>query len=172
MTKSRPPLTFENALTKVAGQLGWEETARICQQAERTVRNWSEPDTTASITLEAALKLDVAFHAAGGEGTPFLLCYATRVDAESFAAVPGREALIASAARSAKENGEAVHATLHAAHPRAKPIDFAVAEREIEESINALHGQLAALRARRKASIEGDDEPLDKPLVRQPAVAK
>ena len=175
MTKRRHPLTFENVLAKVAGHLGWDETAKICGQAPRTVRNWSEPDTTASITLEAALRLDVAYHAAGGEGTPFLLCYATRVDAESFVSVPGREALIASAARSARENGEAVHATLTAAHPKAVLGDFAIAEREIEESINALHVQLAALRARRKAAIEGDevDQDIDRlePSRREPVAA-
>lgn len=157
MTKRRLPLTFENALTKVAGLIGWDETAKICGQSPRTVRNWSEPDTTASITLEACLKLDVAWHAAGGEGAPFHDCYETRLQVESYAAVPGREALIACAARAAKESGEAVSATLIAAHPAAQPADFAVAEREIEESINALHSQLAALRARRTSSIAGHD---------------
>lgn len=169
MTKRRAALTFENALTKVAGLLGWDEVARICGQAPRTVRNWSEPDTTASITLQACLDLDVAWHAAGGDGAPFLDCYATRLQVESYQAVPGREALIASAARAAKESGEAVSATLIAAHPGARPIDFAIAEQEIEETILALHGQLAALRARQRSAIEGEsDEPPANAGARQP----
>lgn len=171
MTKRRLPLTFENALTKVAGHIGWTDTARICGQAERTVRNWSDPDTTASITLDAALKLDVAYHAAGGEGAPFLLCYATRVDAESLAACPGREALLASVARAALESGEAVAATLLAALPNASPAHFAIAERELEESISALTHSLAALRLRRKAALEGDEEQQVEPSRLQPAGA-
>lgn len=154
MTKRRDPLTFENALSKVAGHIGWFEVARIVGQAERTVRNWSDPDTTASISLEAALKLDVAYHAAGGEGTPFLFCYATRLDAESLAACPGREELLLAAAKSAKESGEAISATLSAASPMAKLADFSIAERELEDSIGALTSALAAVRARRKAVEE------------------
>jgi hypothetical protein len=151
MTKVRAPLTFENALTKVAAVIGWEEVARITGQAERTVRNWSEPDTTAAISLEAALKLDVALHAAGGEGFPFFRCYATRLDADSLAACPGREELIASAATASRESGEAVAASLLATRPSATQADLAIAERELEESIEAKTNLLAAVRARRVA---------------------
>jgi len=156
MTKRRLPLTFENALTKVAGHIGWPAVAEITGQAERTVRNWSDPDTTQSITLEAALKLDIAFHAAGGEGAPFLTCYATRRELECLAAVPGREALLTSIATTSKETGEAVHASLLAAHPAAERSDFSIAKREIEESIEALRNQLAALCAREKAALSGE----------------
>jgi hypothetical protein len=151
MTKLRPPLSFENALTKVAGHIGWERTAAIVGQAPRTVRNWSEPDTTAKITLDAALQLDVEYHKAGGEGTPFLLCYATRVEADRIAASPELQALIDCAASAAKEGGEAVSATLHAAKPRASIADLVIAEREHEDAISAHTKSLAALRARREA---------------------
>jgi hypothetical protein len=179
MTKLRAPLTFENALAKVAGHIGWEETAKICGQAERTVRNWSEPDTTASITLEAAFKLDIAFHAAGGDGCPFLYCYMTRVDMERLAACPGREALLTSIAESARESGEALAAAIAAAHPAAGRADFAIGERELEESIDALQNSLAALRARRKAALagelgedqEGTERTVGAPGVAQPVTA-
>jgi hypothetical protein len=150
VTKLRAPVTFENALTVVAGVIGWARVAEICGVAERTARNWSEPDTTAGITLEAALRLDVALHAAGGEGAPFFRCYATRLDVESLAACPGREALIAGAAVASKESGEAVAASLVATKPGARSIDFALAERELEEAIAAKTNLLAAVRARRK----------------------
>ncbi len=159
MTKRRAALSFENALTKVAGVVGWAEVARICGQAERTVRNWSEPDTTASITLNAALALDVAFFAAGGgDCSPFLMCYAIRVDADKLVACPSREALIACSALAARESGEAVAATLAASHPSASLATIAIAEREIEESITASTAALAALRARRDAYRSGDPE--------------
>lgn len=163
MTKQRAAFTFENALTKVAGHIGWSAVAEICGVAESTARNWSDPDTTASITLDAALKLDCAWHeATGGDGAPFLTTYAMRFDFESLAAGPGRAALLTSVARAAKESGEAVAATLMAAGPTAGRADFAVAEREIEESVEALKSSLAALRARRKAVEEGNEE-LDPP---------
>lgn len=157
MTKIRAAFTFENALTKVAAHIGWTEVARICDAAESTVRNWSDPDTTASITLDAALKLDRAWHeVTGGDSAPFLTCYAMRFDVESLATGPGRAALLTSVARAAKESGEAVAATLNAAGPTADRADFAIAEREIEESVEALKNSLTALRARRKAVEEGD----------------
>lgn len=154
MTKRRHALTFENALSKVAGHIGWTKVSEICGQAERTVRNWSDPDTTASISLESALQLDVEFHKAGGQGAPFLVCYATRVDAERLASCPGVEALIAAAAQAARESGEAIAAALKAARPEADHADFSIAERELEESLAALNHSLAAVRARRKAVEE------------------
>jgi hypothetical protein len=161
MTKVRPPFTFENALTQVAGHIGWPRTAEIVGQAERTVRNWSDPDTTASITLAAALKLDEEFHRAGGEGTPFLHCYATLLEATKIAASPELAALIASAATSAKETGEAIHAVLAAATPKATLADLAIGERELEEGIAALTKSLAALRARREAFQQGKGSDTD-----------
>lgn len=169
MTKRRHAITFENALSKVAGHIGWAKVAEICSQAERTVRNWSDPDTTSKISLDAALRLDVEYHKAGGDGAPFLLCYATSVDAARLAAAPGLEALVAAAAKAAKESGEAVAAALHAARANADRGDFAIAEREIEESLDALTNSLAALRARRKALDE--QEGSGRELARAPGVA-
>jgi hypothetical protein len=161
MTKRRAALTFENALTQVAGHIGWQRTAEIVGTAERTVRNWSDPDTSASITLAAALKLDEEFHKAGGQGTPFLLCYATLLEAVKIATSPELAALIASAAKSARESGEAVSAMLGAATPTATIADFAIAERELEEAINAQTNALAAVRARRMAVEEGNGSGTD-----------
>lgn len=146
MTKVRPPLTFENALTKIAAQIGWAEVARICKAAENTVRNWSDQDTTAKVSLESAFLLDVAFQVAGGDGTPFLDCYATRVEAELFEATTDRRALLAGVASAARETGQAVAASLHAARPDASTADFIVAEREVEEAIAANRNILATLR--------------------------
>lgn len=149
MTKRRRPLTFENALTKIAAELGWPRVAEICGVQERACRNWSDPDTTQAISMEAALRLDVAFHAAGGEGSPFLQCYATRLDAEQLAATPGRERLLECAGVAAREAGEAVAAALAAALPGARPGDFVVGEKELEEAIDALTRTLAALKLRK-----------------------
>lgn len=177
MTKRRTALTFENALSKVAGHIGWTKVSEICGQAERTVRNWSDPDTTANIRLDSALQLDIEFHKAGGEGAPFLVCYATHVDAQRLASSPGVEALVAAAAKAAKESGEAIAAALRVSRPDAETADFAIAEREIEESLEALNHSLAAVRARRKLIEEADAQrrPASRPNaneeIRAPEVA-
>lgn len=146
MTKVRPPLSFELAMTKVAGLIGWPEVAKICGFAENTVRNWSDQDTTAKLPLEGAFRLDMAFQRAGGEGAPFLHCYATRVKAEMLEVSVDRRALLAGAGIVAKESGEAIAATLAAADPNATTADIIVAERELEESITSKSNLLTAIR--------------------------
>lgn len=147
MTKLRAPLTFENALTRVAGLIGWGDCATIVGKAERTVRYWSDTDASACITLDAALKLDIAFRAAGGEGAPMFQCYALRLDAEARASEASFEALLKSIARSAKEHGEALSAAIAASRPGAGLAAIAIAERELEETIDANTNMLANLRA-------------------------
>jgi restriction endonuclease Mrr len=166
MTKRRHPLTFENAMTAVASHIGWKETARIVGRSESTVRAWSDNDIKTTIPLEAALALDIAFHQAGGEGAPFFNCYANQVEAARADACPEIQAMITSAAKVAKETGEAIEATLDAATINASLADIAVAERELEQAINAHHNSLALLRARRKHlnQEEGTGEPPEEPV--------
>lgn len=153
MTKRRAPLTFELALTKIAGVIGWAKVAEIVGQAERTVRNWSDPDTSAGITLDAALKLDVAYAAAGGDGAPMHQCFTTRLKADTADACATVEALSRCAATAAKESGEANAALFAVTRPGATDADFAIAERELEESISASTNTLATLRAGRRGDV-------------------
>lgn len=151
MTKRRAPLSFELALTKVAGLIGWERCAGILGQAERTVRNWSDPDAAAGIRLDAAEKLDIEYQQAGGGGAPFLECYATRLKAQLAECLGSAEQIAKSAAHSAKETGEAVAAAIEAARPDACDRVFENSEREIEEALESLTATLAAIRNRRRA---------------------
>jgi len=154
MTKRRAPLTFERALSRVAGTIGWSTAADIVGKAENTVRNWSDPDTSAGVTLEAALKLDLAYRQAGGEGAPLLQCYALRLEADYDAACPDARALTVASARCAKEGGEAVEATALASLPGASDAELARAELELEEAIAAQTHALATVRAKRKSAPE------------------
>jgi hypothetical protein len=154
MTKRRRPLTFERALWKVAAQIGWEEAAEIVGVADRTIRNWSDPDTTASVTLDAALKLDLAFRLAGGDGAPMLQCYSTRLEADLVEASADLKALTFKIAKAAKEGGEAIAAAAVAALPGASDNELARAELELEESIAASVDTLAALRAGRRGDVQ------------------
>lgn len=149
MTKQRAPLTFEQALTRVAGRIGWAEAAGIAGQAERTVRNWSDPDTSAAITLEKALLLDLAYLLAGGDVAPFLCCYATRLDVETVQCVDfTRDALARAAAVAATESGEALAAFFHAARTGSQA-DLLIGERQCAEAIDALTNMLVYLRTGR-----------------------
>ena len=154
MTKTRAPCTWELALTKVAGQIGWDEVARIAAQAERTVRNWSDPDTGpaagASITLDLALALDVAFRVGGGDGAPMLQCHAVRVEADTITASPDLARLQALVAHSARESGEATAASIVAASLGAGERELASAELELEESIAAQTSALVMIRCMRR----------------------
>lgn len=145
MTKLRPALTFHLGLTKIAALLGWEAMAVVTDQKERTVRNWSDPDTGADVSMEHALMLDLAYRAAGGEGAPLLDTYRLRFDmSASDAEACGRELLIKTAA-SAKETGEALQALTLAALPGASKAVMARARLEAEEAITALTNTLPYL---------------------------
>ncbi len=153
MTKQRDPLTFEKALTRVADRLGWVECARIIGRPERTIRNWSDPDTSAAISLDGALALDVAFQTAGGDGAPFRQTYEARLRIDAAAAQSSREKIVQSAAHAAKESGEAFASLFSATRPGASPVELAIAEREVEEARNALDDTLVNLRAGRGSDV-------------------
>jgi hypothetical protein len=146
MTKQRAPLTFERALTRIADVLDWPKIAEIAGKDVRTVRNWSDPDTSAGVTLDVALRLDVAYRAAGGEGAPLFQCYGLRLEADTATACADQRDLADTAAIAAKEAGEAISATIVAAQPGATREQRARAQLEIEESVTALQNTLAKLR--------------------------
>lgn len=147
MTKERPALSFELALTKIAGLITWKRVAEITGQAERTVRNWSDPDTSATMTIDAALRLDAEFRAAGGAGAPLFQVYGLRLEAETGEACADSHRLAQLTARAAIEGGEAIAALIAAAQPGASRQILARAELEAEEGINALTETLAHVRA-------------------------
>lgn len=150
MTKRRAPLSYELALTKIAGLIGWDGAAELLGQSERTIRNWSDPDAAACIRLDAAELLDLAFQQAGGRGAPFLECYATRLKSALSNSMGSAEAIAEAVASAAKEGGEAISAAIAAASPAASQTDYLTAIREIEEAIEAKTRTLAAIRTRLK----------------------
>lgn len=145
MTKLRHPLTFHRALTRVAGVIGWDGAAEECGVAERTVRNWSDPDADAEISLRDALRLDIAYQRAGGRGAPLFECYALRLDTEGVRAHGDADSLVTASAATAKEAGEAVSALIHASRQSATEADRREARREAEEAIAALTKHITML---------------------------
>lgn len=155
MTKLRPPITHELALTRVAGVIGWDRVAEICQHGQSAVRKWTDPDMRPSVedkvTLVQARNLDREYRAAGGAGSPMLQCQALLLEAETLAASPNAAEVAKAAQKAAKESGEALAAAFASAMPDADDADFAAAEKELEESIAAKTVLLGAVRQRRKA---------------------
>lgn len=145
VTKQRPALSFELALAKIAGVIGWDVAGEIVGQSERTIRNWSDPDTQSGVRMDAALKLDLAFRAAGGEGAPLFQCYALRLDAEVAEFEACKDKLAAAASEAARESGQATAALIAASRPGATETDRQVAIRETEEAIEAFTGALGRL---------------------------
>lgn len=144
MTKLRAPLSFDQAITRIAGVLGWDFAASLVGRSPRAVRAWSDPDADASPCIEHALLLDLAYRAAGGEGSPIFEVYAAKLDLDAQSASAAR-CLPSLTANAARENGEAIAALALASQPGA-PIGIrAAAKREVEEGIQALGQALLAL---------------------------
>lgn len=137
MTKVRPPVSFYDAITRIAGRIGWDGCASAAGKAERTVRNWSDPDTGAVPSIEDAFRLDAAYRAAGGGDAPIMSVYALRLDRE-IAQLADAEDLAAATAAVAKEGGEAMAALVMASQPGAGERERLVAIKETEEAIGAL----------------------------------
>lgn len=143
MTKRREPLTYHRALTRAADILGWDRLAAICGVGERTVRNWSDPDTEAEIGLIDAERIDKSCMAAGHE-PPFFRTYSLRIELATNSSSAADFVRIAGSA--AKESGEAVKAILDAAgshDPRLRR----EAIKEAEEAVVVLANGISMLKS-------------------------
>lgn len=148
MTKLRPPVSFYDAVTRIAGRIGFDGCASAVGKAERTVRNWSDPDTGAVPTIEDAFRLDAAYIAAGGGEAPIAAVYALKLDREAAKAADAEE-LAAATAEVAKEGGEFTAALAMAARPGASERDRQVALKEGEEALGVITKAMHKLGARK-----------------------
>lgn len=137
MTKARAPSTFADAVTRIAGRVGWAAMSEAVGKSERAVRNWSDPDMDRDPTIDEALILDAAYLAAGGGEAPIMAVYQLRLDR---AVTPRADtaALALATGLAAKEVGEAVAAAVQIVNPGASQADCIVADREIGEAVEAL----------------------------------
>jgi hypothetical protein len=137
MTKIRPAATFADAVTRVAGRIGWAGAADAVGKAERTVRNWSDPDTGALPTVEDALALDRAYLEAGGTSPPLLGVMTLRLERGCAIGVD-RAGLAIATANAAREGGEALAALSGLLGDTVSPAAREQARRELGEAIEAL----------------------------------
>lgn len=148
MTKVRAPLTLDRALARIAGQLsgGWLEMGKIVDRSERQVRSWGDPDSPDVIHMPAAIKLDIAFQAAGGQGAPIHDVYALLLQTGRSEAFADQIDLAFQASIAIREQAEAACAQIRCTMPGTEPRDLKTAVRETEEAIEAATATLAILR--------------------------
>lgn len=139
MTKAREPSTFADAVTRIAGRIGWTACAEVIGKGERVVRNWSDPDMDREPTLSEALALDAAYIAAGGGDGPLRAVYEARLERASTPAADSAE-IAAAVGTAAKEVCEAIAAGVAASQPGASRKSKVVAEKEVDDGIAALQG--------------------------------
>ena len=134
MTQLRTPYTFADAMTRVAGAIGWDECRRIAGNvSDRTVRAWSEPKTDKRPRIDRALRLDAAYRAAGGQGSPFLEAFAFQLDVTIERQEACRSALAAQIGELFAEFGEAMRDALKLTQSGASPRDAHRAIAEVQQ---------------------------------------
>lgn len=147
MTKRRAPLTFSQAITRVAGRIGWQQAARITRRSMRTVRHWSESDKKGTPTLDQALALDRAHLEAGGEYPPILESYARQLDIALMPSMACRAALANDIAAAAREAADAVAFSIQVTQPGMSEAVVHRAIAETEESSNATTRLISRLKS-------------------------
>jgi len=138
VTLARDPLTFPDAITRIADHIGYDVAARAVGKSERLIRKWTHPRSAAFPSLMQALNLDAAFMAAGGDGAPILETYARLFDIEAGTTIACHLSLASAVAVAAREHGEAIEHTLQVAHPNASDRDVMRAIGSTEEASSAM----------------------------------
>lgn len=145
MTKPRAPLTYDNALTRIAAQIGWAAMAEAVGQRERTVRDWGDPDLERGCPIEAAELLDLAFQTGGGEGAPMHETYSLRLEAAYAHRFATGIDLARTVCNMIREGAQAKEKMIIASLPGATDQDRRDALRELEEFIAAARAGIPLL---------------------------
>lgn len=157
MTKLRPPLTAEDALARIAGQIpgGYEAMGAICGRGGRQVRKWGDPDQADDIPFGCAVKLDTAYQEHGGNGAPLHDTYALQLELAVAERFGEQHELARHSVHVAREAGEAVTAVIEASLPGADPSTWRAALKEGEEAVTALKSGMATI----QRMLKGQEAP-------------
>lgn len=147
MTKPRAPLSFEQALARIAGQIdgGFDAMGAIVHRSASTVRAWGDPARREEIPLPAACALDLAFVEAGGDGAPLHEAYTHQLEQAALRQWAAGRELARHAALVIQECGEAGAALMLATQPGACPSVKLKTANEVVEAIDTLKRVLALL---------------------------
>lgn len=140
MTRQRPPLSIDAAMSAIMVQLGgWPAVANAAGvKSARTCEKWgafdiADPDDPEArdIPMRAAVKLDMAYQAAGGIGAPIFEAYGDMVRSATAERFGNRHELQRETISFIRETHDAVPALLEAGLPDASAAEDANAQREL-----------------------------------------
>lgn len=134
MTKTRAPVSIENALFKVLGQLGIEECCEVTARKAHYLRALADPDKREQLTVTDAIKLDLAHLRSGGGGAPIYETIALIIKAAHGELFRDAETIARQAQAVIREGGDAHVALFEAAQPSASDATLRNSLRELEES--------------------------------------
>ncbi len=130
----------------IVARLGAAAVRAIAGKADRTIRDWADPDTPRTPPIATCFALDCAWRAAGGAGAPFFDTYRRLLDREAVAIagvdlsnLPDLTGIVI------REGADAKIALMTAMLPGATDRDFREAVREVEESIAAYEATIPLL---------------------------
>ena len=135
MTKARPPLSIENALHKVIGELSIEYAAEVTGRQAHYLRALTDPDKEREqLTVRDMIKLDLAHREAGLVGAPLFETVARILKAADAEIFSDAHQLAKIAARVIREGGDAHVALFSASRPGVTDKQLQSTLRELEES--------------------------------------
>lgn len=146
MTKLRPPLSIEAALSDVIDAIGMDAAIAATGRTKHYLRGLSDPDKRERLTCADAIALDAAHHTALGT-RPIHDMMGLKLDARAADAESCVDRLFASTIEAMKESSEADVALFEATRPGASRATRQTAMRELVQSLNARRRQIPILRA-------------------------
>lgn len=145
MTHLRAPRTYDEAITRIAGAIGWDQVCAITGRKERAVRFWSQPNCATVPTIAQAQALDAAYIAAGGQGSPYLEAFEFLLGIQVERQEACTRELLNEIGVASKEFGEAMAAAIRVTQSNASPQDVHVAFAEVEQSARAIDALMRRL---------------------------
>lgn len=145
--KTRAPLTTEQALARVIGQLprGYADAEEATCKTESYLRACGDPDRREKLSFDDAIALDIAYQEAGGEGAPLAEHYLLRVEMGSQARLANHFGLFEKTEAVIRESGEAGAALVRLCQPGAGPLERRDALRELVEAVEVMKPLIVAL---------------------------
>ena len=135
MTKLRDPMTPQSALLQIVALLGWDGAADAINREESAVRKYSDNDTARHLSFQDAIRLDIAYHNAGGTGFPLMAVYGARLKSSTPEFLQGVPSFQQFVSQLAKESGEAMAAAIIA---QGTPNSRKAAIKEVDELMTFL----------------------------------
>lgn len=134
MTKTRSPLSIENALMKALGTLEIEHAAEVTGRKPHYLRALTDPDKREQLTVLDMIKLDVAHMRTPTGGAPLFDTVSIIMRAVRAEIYADAIALGVAAVDVIREGGQAHAALCKVSQPNATDRELRGALRELEES--------------------------------------